>query len=137
MSRHPIVACFALVEAAVVLFVVYGLLPGRDVRVDAPLTVLSVALIAASLGLFRGAVWARRVAIAVLSLAMAVGMGLVTILVVGVGEVSGIYGSIGQGVGLLLVFALLLVVPYLVALPAAQLYFLLRAGAVPGPSGAA
>ena len=37
----------------------------------------------------------------------------------------------------LLVFALLLVVPYLIALPAAQLYYLLRAGASTGPSRAA
>ncbi|MFO0695835.1 MAG: hypothetical protein U0230_19895 [Polyangiales bacterium] len=137
MKRHPVVACFALVEAAVVLFVVHGLLPASDARVDAPLTLLAVALIFASLGLFVGAAWARRVAVAVLSLALAAGMGLVTILVAGVGEVSGIYGSIGQGVGLLLVFALLLVVPYLIALPAAQLYYLLRAGASTGPSRAA
>ena len=126
-TRHPWVGGFALLQAALVAFVVARVLPARVPSVDAPLLSLSIALFLAGIGLVVGTGFASRLALLVLSLALLAGLAIVTVLVLAVAEVSGVYGSIGEGIGLLFALSIFVVVPYLVALPAAQIYFLLRA----------
>ena len=80
--------------------------------------------------------WAERVARLASFVTLALGLALVTALVVAASYLSGIYGAVGRGGAVILVLVSALALPYLVALPVSQLLWLgpspLRA---PAPHG--
>lgn len=111
-------------SAAVLLGGVFGGLPARWMPVD-------VTAIAASLAcITSGTLWiidsrhAERVARIVSIALLALGVVLVCVLAVTASYLSGIYGPVGKGGAMLLLFIAALVVPYGIALPAAQLLYL-------------
>ncbi len=99
-------------------------LPARWWPIDTLGTGLALLFFTAGLGAFVGAPWARRAALLAAGVALASGLGLVTTLAVTASYVAGLYGPVGRGGALLLTVVATLILPYLVILPAAQLYVL-------------
>jgi hypothetical protein len=104
---------------------VWGTLPARGLPVDVPATLLALALAVSSIGLLRGAPWAARVARIVAMTMLVLGALLCTALAFTVAHISGLYGPVGAGGALLLGVVALLILPYLVVMPAAHLWLLL------------
>ncbi len=125
-ERRRVLGAVDLALAALLLFMVWGALPARWWPVDTIGTLLALLLGAAGVGFVQGAPWARRVGIAAGAVTLGVGLVLVTALALTVSHVAGLYGPVGQGGALILFTVALLVLPYLVALPAAQLWVLAR-----------
>jgi hypothetical protein len=113
-----------LVTAAVVVLGVFVGLPSRWAPVDAAAVVLTGAQVAAGVGLLAARAWAPRVARAASALSLALGLGLVTMLVVTASWLSGVYGPVGAGGAVVLVLVAALALPYLVVLPVVQLVWL-------------
>jgi hypothetical protein len=120
----------SLTSAAVVGFGVFLGLPSRWAPVDVTAGVVTLACAASGgLMLFRAVraatpeqvKLAERVARIVSAVVLLLGLGLVVLLAATAGYLSGIYGPVGKGGAMVLVFVALLAVPYLIALPAAQL----------------
>ena len=132
---HPLMGGLDVLVAALLLTAVWGLLPARWWPVDVGATLLATLLAVAGLGLLTGQRWAPRVGRWVAGVALAVGLGLVTALAITAGNLAGLYGPVGLGGAAILAAVALLLVPYLVVFPAAQLYFLVR-GAEPGGEAA-
>lgn len=117
--------------ALLLLFMIWYALPARWWPVDVVGTALALLLGVSGVGLVRGEPWARRVAIVAGWVALAIGASLVTALALTASHVAGLYGPVGQGGALILFTVALLVLPYLVALPAAQLFVLARRRSTP------
>lgn len=113
-----------LVAAAVVGLGVFAGLPARWWGVDLPAALVVALLGAAGIGLVGGFGWGRRVARAASLVTLALGLALVTALVVAASYLSGIYGPVGRGGALILVLVAALALPYLIAFPAFQLLWL-------------
>ena len=122
--RHPLMGGLDVLVAALLLVGVWGLLPARWWPVDVGATLLAMGLAVAGLGLLTGQRWARSVARAVAAGALAVGLALVTALAITAGNLAGLYGPVGLGGAAILAAVALLLVPYLVVFPAAQLWLL-------------
>lgn len=131
--RHPVLAGVDATLAMLLLIGVWVFLPTRYLPVDLGGSALAVALLLAAGGLFVGASWGRSVGIAVAGIALVTGALLVTALAFTAGNLFGLYGPVGKGVAAVLATVSALLVPYLVAAPAAQLYVLLgvRSGTDP------
>lgn len=125
-ERRRVLGGVDLALGLVLLFLIWVGLPARWWPVDALGTLLALGLLAAGVGFVQGMPWARRVGIAVGATALVVGALLTTALAFTASHVAGLYGPVGQGGALILFVVALLVLPYLVALPAAQLYVLTR-----------
>jgi len=99
-------------------------LPARWMPVDvvAAIAALACAASGAMMALDRGP--KERVARIVNMLVLLLGLGLVIVLAGTAGYLSGIYGPVGKGGAGVLVVIALLAVPYLIALPGAQLLYL-------------
>jgi len=99
-------------------------LPARWMPVDvvAAIAALACAVSGAMMALDRGP--KERVARIVNMLVLLLGLGLVIVLAGTAGYLSGIYGPVGKGGAGVLVVIALLAVPYLIALPGAQLLYL-------------
>jgi hypothetical protein len=69
---------------------------------------------------------AERVARIVSAVVLGLGLLLVLVLAATASYLSGIYGPVGKGGAMVLVFVAVLAVPYLVVLPGAQLLYLGR-----------
>jgi hypothetical protein len=110
--------------AALVLFAVFVALPARWWPVDGVSAVLAAVEVAAGIGLVIGAGWAVPVARAAAALALCVGLFAVSMLAVTASWLSGVYGPVGRGGGIVLALAAALALPYLVGLPIAQLLWL-------------
>jgi hypothetical protein len=81
---------------------------------------------------------AARVARIVSATVLLLGLVLVLVLAMTASYLSGIYGPVGKGGAMVLTFVAALAVPYVIALPAAQLLYLGRVrGAKPAPGPAA
>ena len=111
-------------SAAVVGFGVFAGLPSRWAPVDATAAVVTVACAASGGLMLARSKHAERVARVVNFAVLGLGLGLIVLLAATAGYLSGIYGAVGKGGAMVLVFVALLAVPYLVALPAAQLLYL-------------
>jgi hypothetical protein len=103
---------------------VFAGLPSRWWPVDAAATLLAGLDVAAGLALLAGASWAPRVARAACAVALALGLFTVTAAAVTASWLTGVYGPVGMGGAVILGLVAALVLPYLVALPLAQLVWL-------------
>jgi hypothetical protein len=113
-----------LVAALVVGLGVFAGLPARWWLVDAPAVVVIVLLTAAGAGLLGRFPWGERVARVASMVTLALGLVLVSALVIAASYLSGIYGAVGRGGALILVLVAALALPYLIAFPASQLLWL-------------
>jgi hypothetical protein len=113
-----------LAAALVLGLGVFDGLPARWWVVDVPAAVVTALLGAAGAGLLGRFGWGERVARVASLVTLALGLTLVTALVVAASYLSGIYGAVGRGGALILVLVAALALPYLVALPAFQLLWL-------------
>ena len=114
-----------LATAALIGFGVFVALPMRWLPVDLSALVLIVLQAVAGALLLGNHRRSCLVAAAAASASLLLGMALVTTLALTAGWLSGIYGAVGTGGALILVLVSLLVVPYLIALPAVQLVWVL------------
>ena len=120
-ARHPWLGGADLLAGALVLGGVWVALPARWWPVDVVGTLLGAAFVVTGVGLLVGAPWSERAGVLVGRVALAVGLALVTLLAVTASHLAGLYGPVGRGGALILAVVGLLVVPYLVLLPVAQL----------------
>ncbi len=127
--RRPWLGGSDLVLGVLTLVAIWALLPARYWPMDVFGTTLAVLLLFAGSGLVLGTGWARPVALGVGALALAVGLVLFTGLAFTASWLSGQYGPVGAGGAVLLSVVAALVLPYLVVLPAAQLWALARPAA--------
>jgi hypothetical protein len=113
-----------LLSAVVVYVAVFQGLPTRYLPIDAAATAVILLLGIAGVGLLTKKSWAAMVARVASAVTLALGLALVTTLAVTVSYLAGIYGPVGRGGALILGLAAALGIPYVVALPAAQLVWL-------------
>ncbi|MAT23669.1 MAG: hypothetical protein CMN31_00055 [Sandaracinus sp.] len=123
--RRPVMGGLDVLLAVLLLLAVWLALPARWWPVDVGATALAMGFAAAGVGLLTGQGWAARVARVVATVALVAGVGLVTALVYTASSLAGLYGPVGTGGSIILTIVGLLLAPYLVVFPAAQLYFLL------------
>jgi hypothetical protein len=122
-----------IVSAILVYFGVFEGLPARYWLVDGGAALLIALFVAAGAGLLAETPWARRVALGASIASLVLGLSLVTTLALTASYLSGIYGPVGRGGALILGLIAALALPYLVALPLAQMAWL---GAWRGPRAA-
>lgn len=103
---------------------VFAGLPSRWWPVDLGAALIVGLDVAAGLALLAGAPWAPRIARAACAVALALGLFTVTVAAVTASWLSGVYGPVGKGGALIVGLVAALVLPYLVALPLAQLVWL-------------
>lgn len=120
-ARHPWLGGADLLVGALLLVGVWVALPARWWPVDVVGTLLGAALLVTGVGLLVGAPWSERAGVLTGRAVLAVGLALVTLLAVTASHLAGLYGPVGRGGALILAVVALLVVPYLVLLPIAQL----------------
>ena len=125
-ARRFVLGAMDLLTALLLLAGVWGGLPARWWPVDVGGTVLALLLGASGAALLAGTPWARKLAVVAGAVALATGMALVTALALTAAHVAGMYGPVGQGGAALLFTVAVLILPYLVAFPAAQLFVLAR-----------
>jgi hypothetical protein len=130
-----VLATADLLTAALVVFGVFVGLPTRWWPVDTAAIALVAIEVASGVGLFAGTRWAVRVARAAGALALAMGLFTVTVLALTATWLSGVYGPVGRGGALVLALVAILVFPYLVVLPVAQLLWLQPGDGNPGVPG--
>jgi hypothetical protein len=105
---------------------VFGALPARWAPVDVTATFVAAACAVSGVLLIANTRIAERVARIVSAVVLVLGLALVLVLATTASYLSGVYGAVGKGGAMVLVFVAALAVPYLVALPAAQLLYLRR-----------
>jgi hypothetical protein len=132
-SRHPFLCAADAIVGALVLVAIWVALPARWWPVDVFGTLGGAALFVSAAGLGLGTAWGRRVGLVVAAIVLALGAALTTALAVTAGHLVGLYGPVGGGGALILGTVALLVCPYLVFLPASQVYFLARRGPPEAP----
>ncbi len=115
-----------ILSAVIVYVSVFEGLPARYFPIDAAAAVVIFLLVAAGVGLMAQKAWGPMVARVASLITLALGLALVTTLAVTASYLSGIYGPVGRGGALILGLAAALGIPYVVALPAAQLVWLGR-----------
>lgn len=103
---------------------VFAGLPLRWWVVDIPSVLVIGSLLTAAGGLLSGAPWGHRVARITGTVQLLVGLVLVTLLSSSVSYLWGTYGAVGRGGALVMGLIVLLVVPYFIVLPAAQLVWI-------------
>ena len=113
-----------LLSAVVIYVAVFEGLPTRYFPIDAAATAVILLLGAAGVGLVANKSWGPMVARVASVVTLGLGLALVATLAVTVSYLSGIYGPVGRGGGLILGLSAALAIPYVVALPAAQLVWL-------------
>ena len=137
-SRRAAVAFGAIdVVTAVLIYIgVFEGLPARHWLVDGGAALLIVLFGGAGIGLLADSPWASRAALAASATSLALGLALVSVLSLTASYLSGIYGPVGRGGALILGLVAALALPYLVAVPLAQLVWAgkaLRGGSVAPP----
>lgn len=110
-------ACDVL-TAILVLIALFVGVPVRWLPVDAVGCLVAGAYVVTAIAIVR-----RRDPIVKIAagIVLAIGLALVALLAISASHLMGIYGPIGKGNALLLLLVAALVIPYLVALPAAQI----------------
>jgi hypothetical protein len=107
---------------------VFGGLPSRWAPVDVTAVIVTVACVTSGALLIRDARMAERVARIVSAAVLVLGLLLVLVLATTASYLSGIYGPVGKGGAMVLGLIAALAVPYVVAIPAAQLLYLGKKG---------
>lgn len=110
--------------SAALLFGIWVALPARWWLVDSVGTALAVLCAASAVGLLAKLPWGQPLALATCWLLLGAGCSTVTALCLVVAHLAGLYGPVGAGGALLMGTMAVLVLPYLVALPALQLVWL-------------
>lgn len=110
--------------ALLLLFGVWVALPARYLPVDLIGTAAALALLVSAAGLGLGRPWGGRLARLVAWGSLGIGCLTVTALFWSAATLAGLYGPVGSGGALLMTVVALLVIPYLVGLPALQLSWL-------------
>jgi hypothetical protein len=111
-------------SAVVVLYGVFGALPARWAPVDVTAAVLGALLVASASAIVAKMRFALMLARVAAFVSLGAGLALVLVLALTASYLSGIYGPAGKGGAIVLVFVAALVVPYFIAIPAAQLLYL-------------
>ncbi len=126
MSRRGRILCAvgSFTSAIVIAGGVFGGLPSRWMPVDITASIASVACVASAVLMLRNAPSAERVARIVNGALLAIGLVLIVVLAATASYLSNLYGPVGKGGAMVLVFVAVLAVPYVIALPAAQLLYL-------------
>ena len=127
-----------LVSAFLVYLGVFEGLPARYWLIDVGAAVVMFLFAAAGVGLVGNRPWASRVARLASLVSLVLGLLLVSTLALTASYLSGIYGPVGRGGALIMTLLAATALPYLVALPVAQLAWLRRRpslGAMPARSG--
>jgi hypothetical protein len=128
MSKHKLIGGAQLALAVLLTVGIWVALPARYWLVDVVGTALAVFSLGAAVGLLSRARWgvpfARTVAVAQL----VIGTLCVSALAMSIAQLAGAYGPVGSGGAVLMGTIALLVIPYLVLLPALQLHWLRTAG---------
>ena len=99
-------------------------LPARYLLVDVLGTAVGVAALCAAAGVLLRARWGLSVARSVAWVQLVAGTSTVSALAWSAAALAGSYGPVGSGGALLMITAALLILPYLVVLPVAQLVWL-------------
>ncbi len=128
-SRRGRLLCAAgsFTSALLVASGVFGGLPSRWAPVDVTAAVVVAACTASGAMLAANTRIAERVARIVSAAVLALGLVLLLVLGLTASYLSGIYGPVGKGGAMVLAFVAALAIPYLIAIPAAQLLYLGRA----------
>ena len=126
MTRRGRILCAvgSFTSALVIAGGVFLGLPARWAPVDVTATIMAIACAAsgALMALDRGP--KERVARIVNMIVLAIGLALVIVLAATAGYISGIYGPVGKGGAGILAVVAIMAIPYLIALPGAQLLYL-------------
>jgi hypothetical protein len=123
-AKRPVLGGLDVAVGLLLLGGIWIALPARWWPIDVFGSLLAVGFVGAGVGFILGQPWSRRAGLAVASVACAAGVALVTALAFTASYLSGLYGPVGSGGALLLIVVAVLIVPYLVVFPAAQLYAL-------------
>jgi hypothetical protein len=127
-----------LVTALLVAVGVFAGLPSRWAPVDVAAAAVVASQAAAGVGLIAGARWAERMVRVAATVALALGLFAVTMLAITASWLYGVYGPVGRGGSLVMILVMAMVLPYVVALPLGQLFWLRpRAGSGPAPRAGA
>lgn len=124
MLKTTWIAASQLLLSLLLLGGVWLALPARWLWIDVPTTLLALAAGTIAVALLLRAPWAIRGARVLLWVELAFGTLLVTLLALSIAQLAGSYGPVGAGGAVLMATIALLIVPYLVALPALQLAIL-------------
>jgi hypothetical protein len=125
-SGRKWVATMQLTVASLLLVGIWIALPARYAVVDSLGTGVATLYAVAGIALLYGARWALGLARVASYVALGLGGLAVTLLATSAAHLAGLYGPVGSGGALLLGTVALLILPYLVALPAVQLALLRR-----------
>jgi hypothetical protein len=128
MNRRSAIAGAQLGLSLLLSGGVWLALPARWAWVDVPGTLLASAAALAAIGLLAHARWALPFARWVLRAELLFGTLTATLLAAAAAQLAGSYGPVGAGGAILLVTVAVLVLPYLVVLPALQLSWLREPG---------
>jgi hypothetical protein len=115
-----------IISAILVYFGVFEGLPARYWLVDGGAALIIALFVAAGAGLVAGTTWAPRAALVASVASLVLGLLLITTLALTASYLSGIYGPIGRGGAMILGLVAALALPYLVAVPLAQLAWVAR-----------
>jgi hypothetical protein len=115
-----------LISAVLVYLGVFEGLPARYWLVDGGAALVIALFAGAGFGLLTDAPWASRAALASSVVALVLGLALVSTLALTASYLSGVYGPVGKGGALILGLVAAMALPYLVAIPLAQLAWLGR-----------
>lgn len=118
VAKVRAIAASQLLLAVLLAGGVWLALPARWLWIDLPLSVLALACAAVGAGLLMGAPWAARSVRWLLWVELGCGTLLVSLLCLSIAQLAGSYGPVGAGGAVLMGTIALLIVPYLVALPA-------------------
>ena len=105
---------------------VFGGLPSRWAPVDVTAVVVTLACLASGGMMAAGTKRAESVARVVSAVVLVLGLVLCVVLAATASYLSGLYGPVGKGGAMVLLVVAALAVPYVIALPAAQLLYLKR-----------
>jgi hypothetical protein len=124
MPKYAWIAAAQLLLALLLLGGIWIGLPARWLWVDVTGTLLALGALASGVALLVRAPWAARLARVVVWAELVIGTLAASLLALGAAQLSGSYGPVGKGGALLLVTIAVLVLPYLVIMPALQLRWL-------------
>jgi hypothetical protein len=124
LNGRALCAAGSLTTAVIVAGGVFVGLPTRWAPVDVTAVIVSAASAASGVMMLMKSGRAERVTRVVSAAVLALGLVLVVLLAGTASYLSGLYGPVGKGGAMVLVFVALLAVPYLIAIPAAQLLYL-------------
>jgi len=124
VARHPILGGVDILVGLLLLGAIWFALPTRWLPMDIGGSLLAVGFVVAGAALLARRSWAAIVARSLGVAVLVAGASLLTALALAAGDLFGRYGPVGMGGGLILIVVFLLLLPYLVILPAAQLWLL-------------